>query len=321
MILCQECNLFVIKPFYNTAKITLKRGISRIVMQNFAIREKLFFHTSRIFAFLCLVVLVGIFITLLIQALPAIKTFGFSFLTHQEWSPNKEIFGGASAIYGSILGTILAMIFSIPLSLGIAIFLSEICPKKLKTPISSGIELLAAIPSIVYGMWGLFYLTPFLGYLFGGMGIGILSAAIILSIMILPFMSSITQEGIQTTPNILKESAYALGATKWEVIKDVILPHIKISLIGGIILALGRALGETMAVTFVIGNSHKITSSLLTPATNIPATLANEFAEADSNLYYSSLFYLALVLFCLSFFVIATAKFYLIKKMNKGKIK
>lgn len=321
MILCQECNLFVIKPFYNTAKITFKRGISRIAMQNFAIREKLFFHTSRIFAFLCLVVLVGIFITLLIQALPAIKTFGFSFLTHQEWSPNKEIFGGAAAIYGSILGTILAMIFSIPLSLGIAIFLSEICPKKLKTPISSGIELLAAIPSIVYGMWGLFYLTPFLGYLFGGMGIGILSAAIILSIMILPFMSSITQEGIQTTPNILKESAYALGATKWEVIKDVILPHIKISLIGGIILALGRALGETMAVTFVIGNSHKISSSLLTPATNIPATLANEFAEADSNLYYSSLFYLALVLFCLSFFVIATAKFYLIKKMNKGKIK
>lgn len=321
MILCQECNLFVIKAFYNTAKITSKRGISRIVMQNFAIREKLFFHTSRIFAFLCLAVLVGIFITLLIQALPAIKTFGFSFLTHQEWSPNKEIFGGASAIYGSILGTILAMIFSIPLSLGIAIFLSEICPKKLKTPISSGIELLAAIPSIVYGMWGLFYLTPFLGYLFGGMGIGIFSAAIILSIMILPFMSSITQEGIQTTPNILKESAYALGATKWEVIKDVILPHIKISLIGGIILALGRALGETMAVTFVIGNSHKITSSLLTPATNIPATLANEFAEADSNLYYSSLFYLALVLFCLSFFVIATAKFYLIKKMNKGKIK
>lgn len=321
MILCQECNLFVIKAFYNTAKITSKRGISRIVMQNFAIREKLFFHTSRIFAFLCLAVLIGIFITLLIQALPAIKTFGFSFLTHQEWSPNKEIFGGASAIYGSILGTFLAMIFSIPLSLGIAIFLSEICPKKLKTPISSGIELLAAIPSIVYGMWGLFYLTPFLGHIFGGMGIGILSAAIILSIMILPFMSAITQEGIQTTPNILKESAYALGATKWEVIKDVILPHIKISLIGGIILALGRALGETMAVTFVIGNSHKITSSLLTPATNIPATLANEFAEADSNLYYSSLFYLALVLFCLSFFVIATAKFYLIKKMNKGKIK
>lgn len=290
-------------------------------MQNFAIREKLFFNTSRIFAFLCLVVLIGIFITLLIQALPAIKAFGFSFLIHSQWSPNKEIFGGAAAIYGSIIGTILAMIFAIPLSLGIAIFLSEICPKKLRASISSGIELLAAIPSIVYGMWGLFYLAPFLSHIFGGMGIGILSAAIILSIMILPFMSAITQEGIQTTPDILKESAYALGATKWEVIKDVILPHIKISVIGGMILALGRALGETMAVTFVIGNSHKITSSLLTPATNIPATLANEFAEADSSLYYSSLFYLALVLFCLSFFVIATAKFYLIKKINKGKIK
>ncbi|MDO7253611.1 phosphate ABC transporter permease subunit PstC [Helicobacter cappadocius] len=290
-------------------------------MQNFAMKERLFFHTSRTFAFFVLIILVGIFITLFIQALPAIKTFGFSFLITSDWSPNKEIFGGAAAIYGSVIGTILAMIFAIPLSLGIAIFLSEICPKKLKTFISSAIELLAAIPSIVYGMWGLFYLTPFLGKVFGGMGIGILSAAIILSIMILPFMSSITQEGMQTTPNILKESAYALGATKVEVIKDVILPHIKVGVIGGMILALGRALGETMAVTFVIGNSHKITSSLLLPATNIPATLANEFAEADSDLYYSSLFYLALILFSLSLFVITTAKFYLIKKTKKGKIR
>lgn len=285
-----------------------------------SIKEALFFQISRSFAFICLVLLVGIFITLLIQAFPAINKFGLSFLFSQEWSPNKELFGGASAIYGSIIGTILAMLFAIPLSLGVAIFLSEICPKSLRIPIGSSIELLAAIPSIVYGMWGLFYLVPFLGTIFGGIGIGILSAGIILAIMILPFMSSITRDCMQTTPEILKESAYALGATKLEVIKDIILPYVKKGVIGGMILALSRALGETMAVTFVIGNSHKIATSLLTPATNIPATLANEFSEADGELYYSSLFYLALVLFMLSFSIIAIAKFYLLRKpKQKGK--
>lgn len=283
-------------------------------------KESLFFQTSRVAAFVCLILLIGIFITLAIQAFPAINEFGFSFLFSQEWSPNKELFGGASAIYGSIIGTILAMLLAIPLSLGVAIFLSEICPKSLRVPISSGIELLAAIPSIVYGMWGLFYLVPFLGTIFGGIGIGILSAGIILAIMILPFMSSITRDCMQTTPEILKESAYALGATKFEVIKDIILPYVKKGVIGGMILALSRALGETMAVTFVIGNSHKISASLLTPATNIPATLANEFSEADGELYYSSLFYLALVLFVLSFLIIAIAKFYLLRTpTQKGK--
>ncbi|WP_095226152.1 phosphate ABC transporter permease subunit PstC [Helicobacter sp. 12S02634-8] len=279
------------------------------------IKEKLFFHLSKIFACVCLLLLSGIFVVLLIYALPAIKTFGFSFFTSMEWSPNKEIFGGAGAIYGSVVGTILAMVLAIPLSLGIAIFLNDICPQSLKTFIGSSIELLAAIPSIVYGMWGLFYLTPIIGAIFGGSGLGILSAAIILSVMILPFMSAIIRDCMHTVPDILKESAYALGATKWEVIKDVVLPYVKVGVIGGIILALGRALGETMAVTFVIGNSHKI-ASLTSPGTNIPATLANEFAEADSPLYYSSLFYLALVLFCLSLFVIATAKFYLLKRIK-----
>ncbi|PAF42043.1 phosphate ABC transporter permease subunit PstC [Helicobacter sp. 11S03491-1] len=287
-------------------------------MSKFIIREKLFFHAGRIFAFLCLAILLGIFIVLLIQSLPAIKNFGFSFILSSQWSPNQEKFGGLSAIYGSLMGTILAMIFAIPLSLGISIFLNEICPKRLKNIIGSSIDLLAAIPSIVYGMWGLFYLTPVIGKIFGGMGLGILSASIILSIMILPIMSAITRDCMQTTPDILKESAYALGATKSEVIKDVIIPYVKIGIIGGIILSLGRALGETMAVTFVIGNSHKIATSLLTPATNIPATLANEFAEADSEIYYSSLFYLALILFCLSFLIIATAKFYLMKKIQQN---
>lgn len=285
-----------------------------------AAKESLFFQTSRSAAFVCLILLIGIFITLAIQAFPAINEFGLSFLFSQEWSPNKELFGGASAIYGSIIGTILAMLLAVPLSLGVAIFLSEICPKSLRVPIGSSIELLAAIPSIVYGMWGLFYLVPFLGTIFGGIGIGILSAGIILAIMILPFMSSITRDCMQTTPEILKESAYALGATKFEVIKDIILPYVKKGVIGGMILALSRALGETMAVTFVIGNSHKISASLLTPATNIPATLANEFSEADGELYYSSLFYLALVLFVLSFLIIAIAKFYLLRTpTQKGK--
>ncbi|PAF52222.1 phosphate ABC transporter permease subunit PstC [Helicobacter sp. 13S00477-4] len=279
-------------------------------------KEKIFFYISKIFAFLSLALLISIFITLFIEALLAIKTFGFSFLISTHWSPNKEQFGAASAIYGSIISTTLAMTFAIPISIGIAIFINEICPKKFKTIISSCIELLASIPSIVYGMWGLFYLTPIIGKLFGGVGLGILSASIILSVMILPFMSIITKECMQTTPNILKESAYALGATKFEIIKDIILPHVKIGVIGGIILALGRALGETMAVTFVIGNAHKITN-LISPATNIPATLANEFAEADSDIYYSSLFYLALILFCLSFLIIATAKFYLLNRIKR----
>lgn len=279
--------------------------------------ESLFKNITRISAFICFIILAGIGIVLFINSLSAIKAFGLGFIIDTHWIPNKEIFGGGSAILGTLLGTLIAMIISIPLALGAAIFLDQNCPKKAKQIIGSCIELLAAIPSIIYGMLGLFYIVPLIGILSGGIGLGILSSGIVLSIMILPFICAITRDCMQQTPDILKESAYAMGATKWEVIKDVILPYAKIGVIGGVILALGRALGETMAITFVIGNSHKI-SSLTNPATNIPATLANEFAEADSILHQSSLFYLALILFAISFIVIYMYKFILLKKVKNG---
>ena len=281
--------------------------------------DLIFENLTRILALLVLVILVAIFVTLVQEALPAIKEYGFDFMTQSKWAPNMEIFGGLPAIYGTIVSTIIAMIIATPLALGIAIFLTEIAPNSLRTPVGTSIELLAAIPSIIYGMWGLFYLAPIIREHFGGMGIGIFSAGVILSIMILPFISAISRDAMNTTPDILKESAYALGATKFDVIKDVIIPYAKAGVLGSIILALGRALGETMAVTFVIGKSHKISDSIFLPATSIPATLANEFNEADTEIYYSSLFYLALILFVISFSVIAFAKFYLLRKVRREK--
>lgn len=281
--------------------------------------DLIFENLTRALAFLVLVILVAIFYTLYTEAKPAIDEFGFSFLTEAKWAPNMEIFGGQPAIYGTVVSTIIAMVIATPIALGIAIFLSEIAPAKIKTPVGTAIELLAAIPSIIYGMWGLFYLAPIIRDYLGGAGIGILPAGIILAIMILPFIASITRDSMNTTPDILKESAYALGATKFDVIKDVIIPYAKAGVLGSIILALGRALGETMAVTFVIGNTHQIPESILMPATSIPATLANEFNEADTTIYYSTLFYLALVLFVISFTVIAFAKFYLLGKVKREK--
>lgn len=277
--------------------------------------EFIFKNITKISAFICFTILLGIGIVLFINSFDAIKTFGLKFIIDTRWIPNKDIFGGGSAIIGTILGTFIAMIISTPLAIGAGIFLDQNCPKKAKQIIGSCIELLAAIPSIIYGMLGLFYVVPIIGLLSGGIGLGILSSGIVLSIMILPFMCAITRDCMHQTPDILKESAYALGATKWEVVKDVIIPYVKVGVIGGVILALGRALGETMAVTFVIGNSHKI-SSITNPATNIPATLANEFAEADSILHQSSLFYLALILFGISFIVIYISKFILLKKVK-----
>ncbi|RAX53983.1 phosphate ABC transporter permease subunit PstC [Helicobacter sp. 16-1353] len=279
--------------------------------------ESIFKNTTKFSAFVCFMVLLGIGIVLFINALPAIKAFGLGFIIDTSWIPNKEIFGGGSAIVGTLLGTFIAMLLATPLALGAGIFLDQSCPKKIKQILGSCIELLAAIPSIIYGMLGLFYVVPIIGYFSGGIGLGVLSAGIVLSIMILPFMCAITRDCMAQTPDILKESAYALGATKWEVIKDVIIPYVKVGVIGGVILALGRALGETMAVTFVIGNSHKI-SSLVSPATNIPATLANEFAEADGILHQSSLFYLGLILFAISFLVIYLSKAILLKRIQNA---
>ncbi len=264
----------------------------------------------------------------------AIHRFGIiNFILTEDWDPVREIFGAAAPLYGTIVTTILSLIFAIPIALGIAIFLTEVAPKFLKTPIGIAIEMLAAIPSIIYGMWGLFTLAPIMGeyiepalqktlgklpvigVLFQGdtTGIDLFTASVVLSIMIIPFIASIARDSLNLTPNIMKESAYALGATKWEVVKDVMIPYAKLGIYGGIVLALGRALGETMAVAFVLGNNHEITLSLFQAAATITVTLANEFTEADTPIYLSSLYYLAFLLFTMSFIILAIAKYFLLK--------
>jgi phosphate transport system permease protein len=280
--------------------------------------DKIFSNLTRFSALLILVIVAWIFVELFNQSLEAIHAFGFDFITKDEWAPNLEKFGAYAAIFGSVASTFLAMLFAIPVAIGVAIFLSEIAHDKIKGFFGVSVELLAAIPSVIYGMWGLFYFVPIIRDIFGGMGIGLLSAGIVLSIMILPFMAAVTRDAMNTTPDILKESAYALGGTQWDVIKDVIIPYARAGIIGSIILALGRAIGETMAVTFVMGNVHHTPSAITDPTTSIPVTLANEFAEADGSLYFSSLFELALILLVMSFVVIAVAKFYFLRKERRG---
>jgi len=281
-----------------------------------------------------ILLIIGIFVVLFRESSLALGKFGFfKFLVSTDWNPVTEKFGAATSIYGTCVTTVLALLISIPVSIGIAIFVTEIAPDFLKGPIGIAIELLAAIPSIIYGMWGLFTLTPIMmkyiepalqkslgnvplvGILFQGtpMGIDLLSASVILSIMIIPFTASISRDAFNLTPAVVKESAYAVGATKWEVLKNVVLPYSKLGVFGGIALSLGRALGETMAVAFVLGNNHRIATSLFDAAATITVTLANEFTEADNDMYYSSLFALALTLFIMSFIILAIAKFFLLK--------
>ena len=281
-----------------------------------------------------LVFILGILYVLFSESSPAIEKFGvMKFLTSTDWNPVKESFGAAASLYGTAIATVIALFIAIPVAIGIAVFITEIAPDFLKSPIGIAIELLAAIPSIIYGMWGLFILAPIMadyiepalqstlghipliGILFEGtpMGIDLLTAGIILSIMIIPFTASISRDAFNLTPEVVKESAYALGATKWEVVKNVVIPYSKLGVFGGIVLSLGRALGETMAVAFVLGNNHQITTSLLDAAATITVTLANEFTEADSDIYLASLFYLALILFVLSFITLAIAKFFLLR--------
>ncbi len=281
--------------------------------------DKLFALVARLSSFIILVILIAVFAILFKEALPAIEAFGLKLITNTRWAPNMDIFGGLPAIYGSVMSTLIAMLLATPVAMGVAIFLTEIAPKFLKGPVGTAIEMLAAIPSIIYGMWGLFFFAPIIRDYVGGNGLGLLTAGIVLAIMVLPFMAAITRDAMNTTPDVLKESAYALGATKFDVIKDVVFPYAKAGIIGSIILALGRAVGETMAVTFVMGNAHKIPKHLYDPATSIPVTLANEFTEADSDLYYASLFYLALILFVMSFVFIAAAKFYFFRKIRSAK--
>ena len=284
-----------------------------------------------------LVILGGVIVSLVRGSLPAFSEFGFGFFTSSSWNPVKERFGAAAPIYGTIVTSVIAMLIAVPLGLGIAIFLTELCPKVIRRPIGIAIELLAGIPSIIYGIWGLFFFAPFLqqnvqpflmntlgqvpgiGLLFEGppYGIGMLTAALILAIMVLPFITSISRDVFETVPPMLKESAYGLGCTTWEVVKNVVIPYTRVGVIGGVMLGLGRALGETMAVTFVIGNAHKIPASLLAPATTISASIANEFTEAVGDLYTSSLIALGLILFVITFIVLTIARLMLLRLETK----
>jgi len=280
-----------------------------------------------------LVLLGGIVLALAAGAVPAVRKFGLSFLTSDAWNPVTEKFGALPAIYGTLVTSFIAMILGIPLALGVAVFLTELCPPRLRRPIGTLIELLAAIPSIIYGIWGLFVLAPILqltiqpamvkvlgplpvvGALFAGppLGLGVLTAGVILGIMVLPFIASVTRDVFMAVPPMLRESAYGVGATTSEVVRHIVLPYVRVGVIGGIMLGLGRALGETMAVTFVIGNAHRIKASLLAPGTTISATLANEFTEAVGDLYTSSLFALGSILFIITFVVLAAAKLMLLR--------
>ncbi len=295
---------------------------------------------TRAAAILVLVMLGGVIVALIDGSMLSIRTFGLGFITTEKWNPVTEVFGAAAPIYGTLITSFIALLIGVPLSIGIAIFLTELCPRQLKRPLGTAIELLAGIPSIIYGIWGLFVLAPILqstvqpflisvfepipllSNLFAGppYGIGVLTAGLILSIMILPFVTSITRDVFDTVPPMLKESAYGLGCTTWEVVWNVVLPYTRTGVIGGIMLGLGRALGETMAVTFVIGNAHRIATSLLAPGTTISASIANEFTEADGDLYTSSLVTLGLILFVITFIVLACARLLLLRmKRAEGK--
>ncbi len=295
--------------------------------------DVLFHWGTFAFAIFVLVLLGSVIIALIDGALPALKHFGFAFIWTESWNPVTERFGAWAPILGTLITSAIAMILGIPIGLGIAIFITELCPPFLKRPIGVTIELLAGIPSIIYGMWGLFVFAPFLqrtvepfladtfgeipiiGELFSGTpyGIGMLNAGLILGIMVLPFITSISRDVFETVPPMLKESAYGIGCTTWEVVRYVVLPYTRVGVIGGVMLGLGRALGETMAVTFVIGNAHKISASILAPGTTISATIANEFTEAVGDLYTSSLIALGLILFVITFIVLAIARYMLLR--------
>jgi phosphate transport system permease protein len=299
------------------------------------------FHKSTLFiALTVLFALIGIIISLIVSAWPALSEFGPGFFFTVEWDIINGKFGGLIAVFGTVVTALIALLIAVPLSFGVAVFLTETCPVPLRRPLGTAVELLAAVPSIIYGMFGLFIFAPLfaehvqpalaaslgqvpvLGYLFTGAfnGIGILCAGLILAMMVLPFIASVMRDVFEIVPPILKESAYGIGCTTWEVVNKIVLPYTKTGVIGGIMLGLGRALGETMAVTFVIGNAHKISASLFAPGNSIASTLANEFGEAEPGLHYASLFSLGLALFAITFVVLAIAKVMLARmEARQGK--
>ncbi|OWY01642.1 phosphate ABC transporter permease subunit PstC [Thioclava sp. F1Mire-8] len=317
-----------------TATSDYERGVksARPVAQS----DRIFGTLTLAAAVVVLLVLLGVFVSLIMGAWPALKEYGLPFLWTEKWNPVTEKFGALAPLYGTVVTSIIAMVIAVPVGLGIAIFLTETCPRMLRRPLGIAIELLAGIPSIIYGIWGLFvfapfmqsYIQPFLidtlgnvpviGSLFAGppYGIGMLTAGLILAMMILPFIASLARDIFQTVPPMLRESAYGMGMTRWEVNRHIVIPHVRTALVGGIMLSLGRALGETMAVTFVIGNAHRISGSILAPGTTISAAIANEFTEATTPIYTSSLIALGLVLFILTFIVLAAAQ-WMLKRMKQ----
>jgi phosphate transport system permease protein len=301
------------------------------------LQDALFHRVTQLFSLVVLVALLGIIISLFVNALPTFSKFGFKFLWYVEWDIIKGEFGAAISIVGTILSAGIAMILAVPLAFGIAVFLTETCPVWLRRPLGTAVELLAAVPSIIYGMFGLFVFAPvfsefmqvplqsvlngmpIVGWLFGGAtnGLGIMAAGIILAFMVLPFVAAVMRDVFEITPVILRESAYGLGCTTWEVVRKVVLPYTQKGVIGGVMLGLGRALGETMAVTFVIGNANRLPTSLFSPGTSIASVLANEFGEAEG-LHFNTLFALGFLLFCITFIVLSIAK-WLINRTEKSK--
>jgi phosphate transport system permease protein len=305
----------------------------------FKLGDITFYWITRVCAISVLLILGGIILSLIAGAWPAIRQYGIAFLWSQRWAPSADppVLGALGPIYGTLVTSFIAMLIAVPVGLGIAIFLTELCPRSLRRPIGIAIELLAGIPSIIYGMWGFFVLGPFLAYTFQPFMIGLFdgipvlgsifagppsylslfNAALILSIMVLPFITAISVDVFKTVPPVLKEAAYGVGCTTWEVVRHVVIPYTRVGIIGGVILALGRALGETMAVTFIIGNSFRITGSVFSPGTTISAAIASEFAESDG-LHQSGLILLGLLLFVLTFLVLASARLMLLRLEKKA---
>jgi phosphate transport system permease protein len=324
----------VVDVAFQGGAVSIDERVDRAkVLGRLRLGDVAFRNLTRIAAIIVLIILGGIIVSLIHGSLPAFKTFGIGFLFTETWNPVTEKFGAVAPIYGTVVTSIIAMMIAVPVGLFIALFLTELCPMWLRRPIGIAIELLAGIPSIIYGIWGLFvfapflqqYVQPFLISAFGHIpvlstlfegppyGIGILTAGLILAIMVLPFITSISRDVFEAVPPVLKEAAYGLGCTTWEVARYVVLPFTRVGVIGGVMLGLGRALGETMAVTFVIGNAHRISGSILAPGTTISATIANEFTEAVGDLYTSSLIALGLILFVITFIVLAFARLMLMR--------
>ncbi|MDY7579597.1 phosphate ABC transporter permease subunit PstC [Herbaspirillum sp. RTI4] len=306
-------------------------------MRKQRVQDFLFHKITLTFALTVLLMLGGIIVSLFIGAWPAFHAFGPGFITSSEWNPMTEQYGALVPIVGTLVTSFIALLIAFPISFGIALFLTEICPARLRQSLGIAVELLAGVPSIIYGMWGLFIFAPLfaeyvqpalkatlgqvpvIGELFAGptMGIGILTAGLILSVMIIPFIASVMRDVFEVVPAVLKESAYGLGCTRWEVVRKVVLPYTKNGVVGGVMLGLGRALGETMAVTFVIGNSHRLSWSLFAAGNSIASTLANEIAEASTELHVSTLFALGLILFVITFIVLSIAKLMLMGMERK----